>query len=88
MSNIFSFAKRTDWPLTTNRLSVDLEHLRSNNVAILDLTESNPTRCGFSYLQDDIFRSLAEKDNLHYSPSSRGGLNTREAICRYYEEKG
>jgi len=87
MSNSLPFAQRTNWPLAANKLSADLERLHNERVPILDLTESNPTRCGFSYLQDDIVNSLAEKNNLNYTPLPRGGLRAREAISRYYKEK-
>ena len=88
MSNNPQFSRRTNWPLTSNKLSLDLERLRSNKVSILDLTESNPTRCKFFYLQNNFLSSLSGEKNLQYSPASRGQLKARETICRYYAEKG
>ena len=88
MSDSTPFARRTDWPLDSNKYSNDLRDLRKDHIAILDLTESNPTQCGFSYLQSDIIASLAEEANLCYRPTPRGNLGAREAICRYYQEKG
>jgi len=82
------FAKRTEWPLSVNKLSSDLGHLRDKQVPILDLTESNPTQCDFSYLKNGLYQSLAVRDNLQYSPSPRGDLKAREAVCRYYRDKG
>ena len=43
------FSSRTDWSLTPNRLSEQLRARRERGLPILDLTESNPTRCGFSF---------------------------------------
>lgn len=88
MSNSISFARRTDWPLNPNKYSNDLRCLRADNIPILDLTESNPTQCGFSYPKDEIVASLTEEANLRYTPTPRGNLSAREAICRYYQEKG
>jgi len=88
MPNSLSFSKRTDWPLVSNQFSDDLNDLRKNNIPILDLTESNPTSCGFMYSKKDIIVPLAEDANLCYTPESRGSLDAREAICRYYAEKG
>ncbi len=51
MSNILQFAQRTNWPLTPNKFSIDCERLRNAKVPILDLTESNPTCCNFTYLK-------------------------------------
>jgi len=88
MPKSLSFSQRTDWPLASNQFSNELNDLRNDNVSLLDLTESNPTNCGFSYLKNDIIAPLAEDANLCYTPTPRGNLQTREAICRYYEEKG
>ena len=88
MTEPFLFSRRTNWPLEPNKLTVDLECLRNQEVQILDLTESNPTRCGFSYLQDDILKSLTEENNLSYKPSPRGDLRAREAVSQYYGQRG
>ncbi len=42
------FASRTDWSLEPNRLTQALDE-RRRGFLLLDLTESNPTRCGFTY---------------------------------------
>jgi len=88
MSDSLPFSRRTDWPLSSNQFSIDLEDLRNSDTLILDLTESNPTNCGFSYLENGIIKSLAEAVNLCYTPTPRGNLCAREAICDYYREKG
>jgi len=88
MTEPFLFARRTNWPLESNKLTVALECLRNEETPILDLTESNPTRCGFSYSDGDILKSLAEGKNLHYTPTPRGDLKAREAVSHYYRERG
>jgi len=88
MSDSYPFAKRTNWSLASNQISVELEDLRNDNATILDLTESNPTNCGFSYPEDRIITSLMEAANLCYTPTPRGDLRARKAICEYYLSKG
>ena len=53
----------------------------------LDLTESNPTRCGFKFYSENQLEGLTAVENLKYEPNPRGLEMTREAICRYYAEK-
>lgn len=88
MTEPFLFSRRTNWPLESNRLTVDLESLRDKEIPVLDLTESNPTRCGFSYPQAEILKSLTKENNLSYKPAPRGDLAAREAVSRYYSERG
>ena len=55
--------------------------------SFIDLTESNPTRCGFSAVGAEILKPLSDPANLSYEPDPRGSLTAREAVCRYYAEK-
>ena len=82
------FAKRTNWPLAPNRLTERLRQLRAEGCEILDLTESNPTRCGFNYPEDWILKALAHPAALAYDPDPRGLLAGRKAVASYYEESG
>ncbi len=82
------FAARTNWSLTTNRLSRGLEELRRAGRAYLDLTESNPTRCGFAIDAGLIREALADPRTLFYEPDPRGALAAREAVVEYYSERG
>ncbi len=88
MTEPFLFSRRTDWPLTANKLTSVLECLRDKNTPILDLTESNPTCCGFSYPGNSIVQPLAREENLTYTPTPQGNSKTREAISAYYKERG
>jgi len=81
------FSSRTGWNLTPNALSRLLEEKRRMGEPILDLTESNPTRCGFSY-NSGIFRiPFPEKLSL-YEPEPHGLLSARKEIAAYYDGKG
>ncbi len=85
---IIMFSKRTNWPLSSNRIAGTLEQLKKANVPIIDLAESNPTRCGFAYPSREILRPFVSDQNLRYDPQPQGSLAAREAICRYYQEQG
>ncbi len=82
------FAQRTNWPLTPNRLSVAVAERRSQGRPLLDLTESNPTRCGFAPEAQEILKALASEEALRYEPDPRGLLAARQAVAGYYAERG
>jgi alanine-synthesizing transaminase len=82
------YASRTDWPLTPNRLAQAMEARRKVGLPILDLTESNPTRCGFSFEAGMILAPLADARSLTYEPDPRGLLRARQAVIAYYAERG
>jgi alanine-synthesizing transaminase len=81
------FAKRTGWSLEPNRLSRAIEERRREGLEILDLTESNPTRCGFEY-DPQLLAALADPRALVYEPDPRGLLAARQAVAGYYAERG
>ncbi|HEY6291787.1 MAG TPA: pyridoxal phosphate-dependent aminotransferase [Terriglobia bacterium] len=82
------FARRTEWPLEPNALTREIESRRHRGLPVLDLTESNPTRCGFHYDSDAILRALASSEALSYQPDPRGLLSARRAVAAYYAEGG
>jgi len=81
------FSSRTDWLLAPNRLTRQLEERRRQGLPVLDLTESNPTRCGFAP-EREIFQLLQDPQALVYEPDPRGPLRARQAVCKYYEARG
>ena len=82
------FASRTGWRLEPNRLAQAVEVRRQSGKELLDLTESNPTRCGFDYDSGRILAALADRRALLYEPDPRGLLTAREAVAGYYAERG
>lgn len=82
------FAARTDWDLEPNRLAAARERRVRSGQPILDLTESNPTRCGFVYDAAEILEALADERGLTYDPQPRGLAVAREAVAAYYAESG
>jgi len=78
------FSDRTNWNLKPNRLSEALAAHRAAGKALLDLTVSNPTECGFDYDQQAVLQALANPSSLSYDPSPKGLLAAREAVAKYY----
>jgi hypothetical protein len=75
------FASRTDWDSSENDLS------RAWGAAPepkIDLTLSNPTRCGFDYGELGVPEALAEGRVLNYAPEPLGMASTREAVAELY----
>jgi alanine-synthesizing transaminase len=83
--NPFHFSSRTDWDLSPNELSRRVAEHRREGRPLLDLTESNPTRCELSYPGGKIVEALLQPENLTYEPTPQGLLQAREAVARYYE---
>jgi alanine-synthesizing transaminase len=81
------FAKRTNWNLETNRLSVALAAHRAAGKPLIDLTVSNPTECGFQYDERAILGALGNPAALKYEPNPRGLEVARSAVARYYAER-
>jgi len=78
------FAKRTNWDLTPNRLSVALTAHRAAGKPLIDLTVSNPTECGFEYDSSAILEALRNPAALLYEPNPRGLESTRRSVACYY----
>jgi alanine-synthesizing transaminase len=82
------FSSRLHWNLRPNPLARLLESKRRRETAILDLTESNPTRAGFAYPNQAILEALAPLEALRYEPSAAGLPGAREAVTEYYGRRG
>jgi alanine-synthesizing transaminase len=82
------FASRTDWYLAPNRLAVVMSERRARGLPVIDLTESNPTRCGFSVNAQEVLAALANPCSLTYEPDPHGLLYARRAVAGYYAERG
>ncbi|HYN15710.1 MAG TPA: pyridoxal phosphate-dependent aminotransferase [Terriglobales bacterium] len=81
------FASRTAWALAPNRFSAALERHRASGKKTLDLTESNPTRCGFAY-DPALLSALEDRRGLAYDPHPKGLCVAREAVSGYYRQRG
>jgi aspartate/methionine/tyrosine aminotransferase len=82
------FARRARWDLSPNPLAIALDAARRAGRPIVDLTESNPTRCGFEYPAARILGALADPRSLVYEPSPFGLPGAREAVGAWYAARG
>jgi alanine-synthesizing transaminase len=82
------FSRRTNWNLQPNRFSIALDAHRASGRLLLDLTASNPTSIGLTYDNEKILAALSRQEVLTYEPESKGILTAREAVTRYYAERG
>ncbi len=82
------FSKRTDWSLEPNELSLSVRERQRLGLPVLDLTESNPTHCGFHYDPASFQRALHEPGGVDYVADPRGPLAARRAVIDYYAERG
>lgn len=80
------FADRTGWVLAPNALTQKRQALRVTGVPVLDLTESNPTRCGIRY-PEGLLDPLADPRSLTYEPDPKGLLSARETVASLYAKK-
>jgi alanine-synthesizing transaminase len=80
------FSQRTNWKLTPNRLTQVVDRLRSSRTHLLDLTISNPTRCGFAYDSAAIIKAFQSLQMLDYDPQAKGLLSARQAVAHYYAQ--
>jgi len=82
------FSRRTQWNLQANELSRLLSRKRQEGVDLLDLTESNPTRCGLDYPASEILSALSDSRSVVYEPEALGLSSARQAVSLYYRERG
>jgi aspartate/methionine/tyrosine aminotransferase len=81
------FSSRVPAALTPNRLSQAVGSLRGRGEALLDLTETNPTRAGLPY-PSGLLDCLADPAALTYEPAARGLSLAREAVALEYLRHG
>jgi hypothetical protein len=86
------FARRAGWDLSPNELAERVARRRAAGARILDLTESNPTRCGLEVAGAALRAALAEvaRDprSAVYAPDPRGDRTAREAVAAHHARQG
>jgi len=83
-----SFSARTAWDISESELSRAIAERHQRGLPLLDLTASNPTRCGFVYDEAAILAALGDRASLVYDPDPRGMSRAREAVAGYYTDHG
>lgn len=81
------FSSRVPATLAKNRFAQAVERAKADRRPLLDLTESNPTRAGFSY-PNGLLAPLAEPGGLVYQPRALGLLEARQAVAADYGRRG
>ena len=88
------FSKRTGWDVGESRFAAAVREARAaasrpeQAPSLIDLTQSNPTACGFVYDAAAILGGLSDARALVYDPDPRGMRSAREAVAGYYAEHG
>jgi aspartate/methionine/tyrosine aminotransferase len=82
------FSRRTNWDLGENVLASACRAARESGKKLLDLTVSNPTRCGFDYGAFDPSLDFASRENLKYNPDPLGLPVARKAVRDLYAQTG
>jgi alanine-synthesizing transaminase len=82
------FSNRTNWNLEHSELSRALAKYRLSGKPLIDLTESNPTKCGFQYDSPRILAALNDPGSLDYEPVAQGMPQARAAVAEYYSSHG
>jgi alanine-synthesizing transaminase len=73
------FSKRAEWNAAVNRLTLARQAYRG---ALLDLTNSNPTKAGLSYPLDEMAGVMCRAARASYDPQPLGIAAAREAVAR------
>jgi alanine-synthesizing transaminase len=81
------FSNRLPAHADVNALSRTVAALRAAGTAIVDLTDSNPTKAGFSY-PTDLLTALGDPQALRYDPEPFGLRSAREAVAEDYARRG
>jgi alanine-synthesizing transaminase len=72
------FSKRAQWNAAVNRLTLARNAHRS---ALLDLTNSNPTKAGLQYPLDELADIMSRAARSPYDPQPLGITSAREAVA-------
>ena len=81
------FSERTAWDPEESEYAAALRSARATR-RLVDLTVSNPTRCGFAYDSEMLLAPLRATDSLQYNPLPFGLPTAREAVAAYYRDHG
>jgi alanine-synthesizing transaminase len=81
-----TFSRRTAWPREPGRLATKIAAARAAGRSLVDLTESNPTRCGLA--DPSAVALLGDARGALYDPAAFGRREAREAVAAYYRQHG
>lgn len=78
------FSKRSDFATEVNAYTAALDAERARGASLLDLSISNPTRCGFDFSMYALSQIAAKPQLFDYTPTPHGLSSARKAIANYY----
>lgn len=81
-------SSRLPWEHPLNRLTRAVEERRARGLPLIDLTETNPTRVGISYPEEELASLLARGAASGYAPHPRGISEAREALAAWLSRPG
>ncbi len=82
------FSHRFPWEHAKNRLTLAVEERTARGLATIDLTETNPTRVGLAYPEEELAELLRRGAEVRYDPHPRGLLPAREALAEALSTPG
>lgn len=81
------FSRRTAWDRSENQITTLLNEVRASSRSLMDLTESNPTRCGLAST-DHLIALFGHPRGTSYAPHALGHPLARAAVAQYFNERG
>lgn len=75
------FSRRLPWEHSRNRLTLAMEERSARGLATIDLTETNPTRVGLAYPEEELRELLRRGASPEYRPHPQGLPEAREALA-------
>ncbi len=82
------FSSRVTKNFSANRISRLLAKKRLAGEIVYDLTLSNPTQLRLNYPAKEIRKVHSKAQVLRYEPDPQGLLSARQAVARYYRQRG
>jgi hypothetical protein len=64
-----------------------LQQKRARGEEVLDLSESNPTKCGFIHSLSNLIDTESVQRSVFYEPDPKGLLTARQAIAGWYKRQ-
>lgn len=80
------YSARTDWDLRENAYARAIRSARQQNKHLIDLTQSNPSACGFEFDVNSLLQPLIANGAAKYQPEPLGMLSARESVAAYYRD--
>jgi len=75
------FSNRMQWQQPPNRVTLAVAERTARGLPVIDLTETNPTRVGLAYPEEELAELLRRHGGAAYDPHPRGILAAREALA-------